>query len=76
MYEFTSVNDELNEIKDAAKQAGLIVLRFEKIGNGNMAAFKMIYKRNNSTDEIREAFFWRHGMDEFLLKLKQIKSEQ
>lgn len=68
MYDFTSVNDELNAIKFAAKQAGLTVLRFEKIGNGNMAAFKMIYKEGELE---KEDFFWRHAMDDFLLKLKQ-----
>jgi len=73
MYDFTSVNDELQEIKIAAKEAGKHVIRFEKIGNGNMAAFKMIYKDDANATETQEAFFWRHAMDDFLEKLKAIK---
>lgn len=72
MYDFTSVNDELQEIKIAAKAAGKHVIRFEKIGNGNMAAFKMLYKDHADAAEIKEAFFWRHAMDAFVEKLKAL----
>lgn len=73
MSDFISVNDELNEIKKVAQTMGKHVIRFEKIGNGNMAAFKMIYKDQAESETINEAFFWRHAMDEFLEKLKQLK---
>ena len=75
MYDFTSVNDELQEIKTAAKVAGKHVIRFEKIGNGNMAAFKMIYKDHAEATEIKEAFFWRHAMDAFLERLKALANK-
>jgi hypothetical protein len=73
MYDFVSVNDELNEIKNAALAAGKHEVRFEKIGNGNISAFKMIYKDASNDEDFKEDFFWRHAMDEFLTKLKALK---
>lgn len=65
-----SINDELQDFKARIKSYGIHILKFEKVGNGNMAAFKMQY-RLPSDHDIREDFFWRHDLDVFEKKIKE-----
>lgn len=64
-----SVIDELNELKDRLKTLGLEVHKFEKIGNGNMSAFRVFYSLPN-VEEVKEGFFWRHDMETFEKKME------
>lgn len=65
-----SINDELQDFKQRMQQLNVQIIKIEKVGNGNMAAFKMLYKTpENETRQ--EAFFWRHDMDRFEEKLKK-----
>ena len=65
-----SILDELQDFKQRMKALQLDILSFEKVGNGNMSAFKMRYRLPGSTEE-HEHFFWRHDMDRFEEKLKE-----
>lgn len=70
-----SVNDELNDLKSRLAELGAKVHKFEKIGNGNMSAFRMYFSYPHS-DAVHETFFWRYDMDTFEQKLiKKIKEE-
>lgn len=60
-----SVNDELQEFKQQARTYGKQILNIEKVGNGNMSAFRLFYKDPGS-EEIKEQFFWRHDMQKLL----------
>lgn len=70
-----SINDELHDFKLAMKENEIHILKFEKVGNGNMAAYKMQYKLPND-NTIKEDFFWRHDIENFQEKLLgKIKSK-
>jgi len=64
-----SVNDELNGLKSRMQALGLRVTKFEKIGNGNMSAFR-VYFYYPDDDVLQEGFFWRHDMDTFEERMK------
>lgn len=63
-----SINDELNDFKLKMKSAGIQIISMEKVGNGNMSAYKMSYTFPNDPT-IREDFFWRHDIETFEKKL-------
>jgi hypothetical protein len=63
--DFISINDELQEIKAVAKANNIEVKKIEKIGNANMAAFKIYYTLPGNED-IKDNFFWRHDMDKII----------
>lgn len=67
--DFISVNDELIAFKHKLKALGIQILKFEKIGNGNMAAYQFDYT-DESSDAIKRFFFWRHDMDNAYLKFE------
>lgn len=67
---FVTINDELQELKQRVRALGKEVIKVEKVGNGNMAAFKLVYCEPNTTEPIT-TFFWRHDMDNFLAKFEQ-----
>lgn len=60
-----SVNDELQDFKRKAKAFGKQIIRIEKVGNGNMAAFRLFY-RDPGSDLTKEQFFWRHDIQKLL----------
>lgn len=60
-----SINDELNEFKSQAKKFGKVITKIEKIGNGNMSAFRVFYHEKDH-DDLKEQFFWRHDMNKLL----------
>lgn len=66
--DFISVNDELQELKRRMKKAGKDVIRIDKVGNGNMSAFRILYKEDDS-ETVHDNFFWRHDMENFLQKI-------
>jgi hypothetical protein len=61
-----SVNDELQDLKKAALKYNKTIIKIEKVGNGNMSAFKIWYKNNNE-EAIQENFFWRHDIEKLIL---------
>lgn len=63
-----SINDELHEFKQRLAVRGILIHKIEKVGNGNMAAFKIFYSIPHM-QEMKEAFFWRHDMDKFEEKI-------
>ncbi|WP_222165772.1 hypothetical protein [Edaphocola aurantiacus] len=60
-----SVNDELQEFKKQARNYGKQIINIEKVGNGNMSAFRLFYKDAGS-ETVKEQFFWRHDMQKLL----------
>lgn len=66
---YISVNDELQAFKKRISALGKEVVKIEKVGNGNMAAFELFY-RDAGRPEIKTAFFWRHDMDNFVEKFE------
>ncbi|MGC4079368.1 MAG: hypothetical protein QM702_20470 [Rubrivivax sp.] len=64
-----SVNDELQQLKQSLRALGIKVIKIEKAGNGNMAAFQLLYVKPGS-DEVLKTFFWRHDTDRFLEKIE------
>jgi hypothetical protein len=65
-----SVNDELQELKQVARQYNKTIVKIEKVGNGNMSAFKIWYQ-NSGDDTVLETFFWRHDMEKLISLFKQ-----
>ncbi len=65
-----SINDELNDFKKRVQALGIKIVNFEKVGNGNMAAYKMRYE-HLATGSSYEDFFWRHDLNTFEEKLNQ-----
>ncbi len=65
MMDYISVNDELQLLKKRAKELGKNVKKIEKIGNGNMSAFRLYYTENNE-EEMKEQFFWRHDLEKLI----------
>lgn len=65
MHDPISINDELQDLKKQVRSYGKEVIRIEKVGNGNMAAFKMYYKDAGS-ETMKELFFWRHNTERLL----------
>lgn len=63
--EAISINDELLLLKQHLRKSGLIVVGIEKVGNGNMAAFRLSY-RKDAEEESKQTFFWRHDLDRFI----------
>lgn len=70
MSHHTSINDELQEFKKKALEYNKQIFKIEKIGNGNMAAFRVFYKDTND-NTLKEHFFWRHDMDRLLQIFKE-----
>lgn len=68
MYQI-SINDELQELKKSLAELDLSVLKIEKVGNGNMSAFRLELL-NNKTKDKEVHFFWRHDMETFISKMK------
>lgn len=68
--DFISVNDELQEVKKRIRAMGKEVVKIEKVGNGNMAAFQLFYRDANS-DTVKTTYFWRHDVETFLEKFAQ-----
>lgn len=60
-----SINDELIAFKKRVQEKGIVIEKFEKVGNGNMAAFKMSFHLKNNETNSKEVFFWRHDLDNF-----------
>ncbi|HRP90864.1 MAG TPA: hypothetical protein PKX92_12600 [Edaphocola sp.] len=67
--EFISINDELQSLKKELIRLGFINIKVEKVGNGNMAAFKVMYQRAAGAP-IENNYFWRHDMDKFIESLQ------
>lgn len=59
-----SINDEFQAFKERLNALGIVVHKIEKVGNANMAAFKVRYQLPREI-HIREDFFWRHDLDSF-----------
>lgn len=64
-----SINDELVDFKQKLKALGINIIKFEKIGNGNMAAFQFDYTHHSDETEKR-FFFWRHDLDNAYAKFE------
>lgn len=67
--DFTSVNDELLALKKRIRALGKEVVKIEKVGNGNMSAFELFYREPGAT-EVKQTYFWRHDIENFLKKLE------
>lgn len=60
-----SINDELQALRQKALALGKTIVRVEKVGNGNMAAFRVFY-RDTGSETLKDTFFWRHDEEKLL----------
>lgn len=57
-----NIQDDLNALKQAAKNNGFTIVSIEKMGNGSMPFYKMSYYRPNDA-ELKNYHFNRHEID-------------
>lgn len=68
----SNIQDDLNALKQAAKNNDFVLVGIEKMGNGSMPFYKMTYYRPNET-ALSIYYFNRHEIEHLITTMNSYK---